>query len=66
MISPINPRKDIRTRLNPLSVMLLLFGYSIPIVTTIAVIVFLRSGGSTIQNREPIKRLLVPPSVEIR
>ena len=63
---PHKPPKDTPTRLNPLSVMLSLFGYCIPIVTTLAVIVFLRSGGSTIQSREPIQRLLMPPSVEIR
>ena len=40
--------------------------HSIPIITILVVIVFLRSGGSTIQSREPIQRLLMPPSVEIR
>ena len=61
-----NHQKDTPTKLNPLGVMLSLFGYSIPIITILAVIVFLRSGGSTIQSREPIQRLLTPPSVEIR
>ena len=61
-----NHQKDTHTKLNPLGVMLSLFGYSIPIITLILVIVLVRSGGSTIQSREPIQRLLTPPSVEIR
>ena len=61
-----NHQKDTPTKLNPLGVMLSLFGYSIPIITLILVIVLVRSGGSTTQSREPIQRLLMPPSVEIR
>ena len=66
MISRTNPQKDTPTKLNPLSVMLWLFGCSIPITLTIAMIVSLRSGVSTTQSQESIRRLLTPPSKVIQ
>jgi len=53
-------------RQNPLNAMLWLFGYTIPMILSIALIVSLRSGDSTTQRRDAITPLLMPPSVEIR
>ena len=66
MISPINPRRITPTKSHNIGEMLLLSGYGITVVILILMMMFGLSGDSTTQKQEPIRRLLTPPSVEIR
>jgi len=66
MISPINPRRITPTKSLNIGEMLLLSGYRITVVILILMMMSGLSGDSTTQKQEPIRRLLTPPSVEIR
>ena len=66
MISPINPRRITPTKSLNIGEMLLLSGYGITVIILILMMMFGLSGDSTTQKQEPIRRLLTPPSVEIR
>ena len=66
MISPINPRKITPTKSHNIGEMLLLSGYGITVVILILMMMLGLSGDSTTQKQESIRRLLIPPSVEIR
>jgi len=66
MISPINPRKTTPMKSHNIGEMFLLFGYGITVVILTLMMMLGLSGDSTTQKQEPIRRLLTPPSVEIR
>ena len=66
MISPINPRKITPMKSHNIGEMLLLSGYGITVVILTLMMMLGLSGDSTTQKQEPIRRLLTPPSVEIR
>jgi len=67
MISPINPLKDTPMKSKNINVMSLLFGFAI-IANSLTTMVILQRvfGDSTTPSKEPITRLLTPPSKEIR
>ena len=66
MISPINPLKDTHTRSKNTKGMFLLFGYGITVSMLTLMMMLGLFGDSTTQKQEPIRRLLTPPSVEIK
>jgi len=66
MVSHTNPQKTTPTKSHNIGEMFLLFGYGITVVILILMMMLGLSGDSTTQKQEPIRRLLTPPSVEIR